>query len=132
MNILQSARAWAKRVKRDAVTLWIAGRHPRTPWLAKALGLFVVAYALSPIDLIPDFVPVLGYLDDVLLLPALIWVAIRLLPADVLDECRARAEDWIARAGARPKSVWGAVFVVSVWVGALLAMWVWWIAPKLT
>lgn len=90
MNILQSARAWAKRVKRDAVTLWIAGRHPRTPWLAKALGLFVVAYALSPIDLIPDFVPVLGYVDDVLLLPALIWVAIRLLPADVLDECRAR------------------------------------------
>lgn len=72
MRIIDSTKAWARRIKRDGVTLWFAKSHPRTPWLAKALGVFVVAYALSPIDLIPDFIPVLGYLDDVLLLPILI------------------------------------------------------------
>lgn len=70
MSISTTMKTWAKRIKRDGVTLWFAGKHPRTPWYAKALGLFVVAYALSPIDLIPDFIPVLGYLDDVILLPA--------------------------------------------------------------
>lgn len=74
MSICSNLRTWAKRIKRDGVTLWFAGKHPRTPWYAKALGVFVVAYALSPIDLIPDFIPVLGYVDDVLLLPGLIWL----------------------------------------------------------
>ena len=86
MLIAARLRTWAKKVKRDGVTLWFAGRHPQTPWFAKALGAFVVAYALSPIDLIPDFIPVLGYLDDAILLPALIWLAIRLIPAPVDDE----------------------------------------------
>ncbi|WP_119156191.1 YkvA family protein [Caldimonas tepidiphila] len=130
MNPIQSSRAWARRIKRDAVTLWFAGRHPRTPWHAKLLGLFVVAYALSPIDLIPDFIPVLGYLDDVLLLPALIWLTVRLLPADVLAECRVQAQDWMARAGAKPRSAWGAVLVVAVWIGVSLAAWFWWLAPR--
>lgn len=85
-------KTWARRIKRDGLTLWFAGKHPRTPWHAKALGMFVVAYALSPIDLIPDFIPVLGYLDDVLLLPGLIWLTIKLLPPDVLQECRSQAD----------------------------------------
>ena len=83
MGISDTLRMWAKRIKRDGVTLWFAGKHPKTPWYAKALGLFVVAYALSPIDLILDFIPVLGYVDDVLLLPGLIWLTLRLLPPDV-------------------------------------------------
>ena len=89
MRLTDHLRTWAKRIKRNGVTLWFAGQHPSTPWHAKALGVLVVAYALSPIDLIPDLIPVLGYLDDVLLLPALIWLAIRLLPSTVLTECRA-------------------------------------------
>lgn len=72
MGLAADCRAWAARLKRDALTLWFAARHPRTPWYAKALAAFVVAYALSPIDLIPDFIPVLGLVDDALLLPALI------------------------------------------------------------
>ncbi|MEO6663932.1 MAG: YkvA family protein, partial [Rubrivivax sp.] len=83
-EISASIRAWARRLKRDGLTLWFAARHADTPWYAKALAMFVVGYALSPIDLIPDFIPVLGYLDDVLLLPALIWLTIRLLPLPVL------------------------------------------------
>lgn len=119
-------RGWARRLKRDAVTLWFAGRHPATPWHAKALGAFVVAYALSPIDLIPDFIPVLGYVDDVLLLPGLIWLAIRLIPQAVLAECRAKADEWLRERGARPVSRWGAAFVVAVWAAACFAAWRLW------
>ncbi|WP_312844636.1 YkvA family protein [Diaphorobacter nitroreducens] len=103
-----------------------AGKNPRTPWYAKALGVFVVAYALSPIDLIPDFIPVLGYLDDVLLLPGLIWVAIKLLPADVLAECRTQADEWMASKAAKPTSKVGAVVVVLLWLAACLGAWYWW------
>lgn len=125
MKVSDNLKAWARRIKRDGVTLWFAGKNPRTPWYAKALGVFVVAYALSPIDLIPDFIPVLGYLDDVLLLPVLIWLAIRLLPPGVLAECRSQAEEWMQVNGARPSSRAGAVLVVSLWVGSGVAAWLW-------
>jgi uncharacterized membrane protein YkvA (DUF1232 family) len=125
MGVLQVIRTWAKRIKRDAITLWFATGHPRTPWGAKALGVFVVAYALSPIDLIPDFIPVLGYLDDLILLPVLIWMTVRMLPADVLTECRHQAADWLARAGRKPRSVVGGVLVVAIWavIGVALLWW---------
>ncbi len=74
VKLTDKLRCWAQGLKRDSVTLWFAAKSPATPWYAKALGLLVVAYALSPIDLIPDFIPVLGYVDDVLLLPAPLWV----------------------------------------------------------
>jgi uncharacterized membrane protein YkvA (DUF1232 family) len=125
MGLLQAGRAWAKRIKRDVMTLWFARKHPGTPWHAKALGLFVVAYALSPIDLIPDFIPVLGYLDDVILLPVLIWLAVRLLPPDVLQECRAQAEAWMAQARSKPRSRAGAVGIVVLWI-ALALLLAWW------
>ena len=125
MAIFQRIRQWASRIKRDAVTLWFAYRHPGTPWFAKLLAAFVVAYALSPIDLIPDFIPVLGYLDDALLLPGLIWLNIRLIPADVLEECRQRADLWIKEQGAKPRSIAGAVLVVTVWIGLGAALWAW-------
>lgn len=122
----ETLKGWARRIKRDGVTLWFAGRHPATPWHAKALGFFVVAYALSPIDLIPDFIPVLGYLDDVLLLPALIWLAVRLLPAPVLADCRRQAEEWIQAQGRKPRSPFGIVLVVCVWLACGLAVWMTW------
>lgn len=126
MRISETLKAWARRIKRDGVTLWFAVRHPGTPWYAKALGLLVVAYALSPIDLIPDFIPVLGYVDDVLLLPGLIWLAIRMVPPDVLAQCRGQAEDWMRVRGGKPRVRAGAVLVVAVWLAVGAALW-WWL-----
>ena len=123
MGISDTLRMWAKRIKRDGVPQWFAGKHPKTPWYAKALGLFVEAYALSPIDLIPDFIPVLGYVDDVLL-PGLIWLTLQLLPPDVLTECRGHADAWMQRQGAKP-SMAGAVLVVALWLLVGSALWVW-------
>lgn len=119
MRVTGHLKTWAKRIKRDGVTLWFASKHPLTPWHAKALGVFVVAYALSPIDLVPDFIPILGYVDDVLLLPALIWLAIRMLPSSVLTQCRDQADEWMRIRGAKPTSRMGAVLVVLLWVVAL-------------
>jgi uncharacterized membrane protein YkvA (DUF1232 family) len=130
MRIGDKIGAWARTVKRDGVTLWFAGKHPETPWYAKALGVVVVAYALSPIDLIPDFIPVIGYLDDVLLLPGLIWLTIKLLPVEVLVECRQQADDWIATQGARPRSLIGAVAIIMIWSGLAIAFWAWLISPR--
>ena len=119
MNLIESTRTWARRIKRDAVTLWVAKGHPRTPWVAKALGVFVVAYALSPIDLIPDFIPMLGYLDDVILLPALIYVTVRMIPPDVLAECRVQADQWIAEKAPGQRASLAGSFIASIWVMAV-------------
>lgn len=129
MTFWETSRVWAKRIKRDGVTLWFAGKHARTPKLVKLIGVLVVAYALSPIDLIPDFIPVLGYLDDVILLPILIWLTVKLLPSDVLLECRQMAEDWMQEKQTTPISRWGAVLVIFVWV--LVAALVWLFIPTL-
>jgi uncharacterized membrane protein YkvA (DUF1232 family) len=131
MAVGDTLKNWAKRIKRDAVTLWFAGKHPATPWYAKALGVFVVAYALSPIDLIPDFIPVLGYVDDVLLLPALIWLAIRLLPPEVAADCRKQADDWMKTQGAKPSSRAGAAVIVLLWIAAGAVLWIWLVQPRL-
>jgi len=119
MSVLAAVTAWARRIKRDVVMLWFARRHPDTPLLAKALCIFAAAYALSPIDLIPDFIPVLGYLDEALLLPALIWLAVRLLPGHVIDECRMQAQAWMEKEKSRPASYAGAAVIVAIWLGML-------------
>jgi len=131
MTLGDKLKSWAKRLKHDGVTLWFASKHPATPWYAKALGVFVVAYALSPIDLIPDFVPVLGYVDDVLLLPALIWLAIRLLPAEVLVDCRTQADVWMKTQGSRPSSRVGAAVIVLLWMAIGVSLWIWLVQPRL-
>jgi uncharacterized membrane protein YkvA (DUF1232 family) len=131
MTISDKVKAWAKRTKRDGVTLWFAGKHAGTPWYAKALGVLVVVYALSPIDLIPDFIPVLGYLDDVILLPGLIWLAISLLSPGVLAECRSEAEKWMQTKGSKPSSRAGAVLVVLLWLSSGAALWFWLVQPRL-
>jgi uncharacterized membrane protein YkvA (DUF1232 family) len=123
MSMKESILAWARRIKRDTVMLWFAQRHPDTPLVAKALCIFAVAYALSPIDLVPDFIPVLGYLDDAILLPAMIWLVVRLLPPDVIETCRARAEEWMLARGRKPISYSGAVFIIGIWIGAMYLCW---------
>lgn len=118
---------WARAVRRDVIALWIAARDPRTPWYAKAIAAAVAAYALSPIDLIPDFVPVLGYLDDIIIVPLGILFAVWLIPDALTAEFRAEA----ARRAERPTSVLGAVGIVAVWLAAvtlviiLLRRWMW-------
>jgi uncharacterized membrane protein YkvA (DUF1232 family) len=112
MAVLHPLKERARLLKRDTYALYLAARHPRTPWYANVAGAAVVAYALSPLDLIPDFIPVLGYLDDLIIVPAGIALALRLLPAEVLADCRAQAQ---ARAD-RPVSQAGRVFMVAVWL----------------
>lgn len=121
--MLERAKRWARAIRRDVHAVWLAARHPRTPWYAKALALAVAAYALSPIDLIPDFIPVVGYLDDLLIVPLGILAVTRLVPGEVLAECRAAAEV----AESRPRSLAGAVAIVALWLAAagLLAWWLW-------
>ena len=106
-------RDWARALKRMALALWIAARDARTPLLAKLVALATSAYAFSPIDLIPDFVPVLGLLDDLLLVPTGLWLAMRLIPPALMDEFRAAAA-----ALDRPVSRMAAVFVVAVWAAS--------------
>jgi len=119
--MLTELTSWARSIKRDTVALYFAARDPRTPWYAKLLSGVLVAYALSPIDLIPDFVPILGYLDDLLLLPLGIWVAIRLIPRPLMEEHRARA----ATASEPPVSKIAAAAIVVIWAGvtALIGWW---------
>jgi uncharacterized membrane protein YkvA (DUF1232 family) len=117
---LARLRERAARLKRDVLALWFALRHPRTPIAAKLVAAVVVGYALSPIDLIPDFIPVLGFLDDVILLPAGIALCLKLIPTDVLAECRQRAQASLER----PTSTLAAVVIVALWIAALgLAGW---------
>ena len=123
MPVLASLKNRVRQLKVETHALYLAARHPRTPWYAKLFVAGVVAYALSPIDLIPDFVPVLGYLDDLVLIPLGIAVAIKLIPPDVLAESRARAQE--AAAGERPVSRIAAVVIVGIWVllAALCTLW---------
>ena len=111
-------------LRSETLALYLAARHPETPWHAKLLVAAIVAYALSPIDLIPDFVPVLGYVHDLLLIPIGIPFAIRLTPPPVLVECRARARE--AFAAGTPRSRRAATVIVAIWllVGVLGALWI--------
>lgn len=119
----ERARGWARGIKRDIAALWLAARDPRVPWSAKAVAASVVAYALSPVDLIPDVIPVLGYLDDLIIVPLGILLAVRLVPSPLMAEFRTAA----ARLGARPASRIGLAMVVALWLaaGVLLAAWGW-------
>lgn len=122
MNSLTGLRAWAKGLKRDVVALWLAARDPRVPWYAKALAGLVAAYALSPIDLIPDVIPVLGYLDDLILIPLGIAAVLRLIPREVMQDLRGQADTLLER----PRSRAAAVVIVVVW--GLLALALAWVA----
>lgn len=122
-TVIARAKHWARTIKRDVLALWIAARDPRVPWYAKALAMAVAAYALSPIDLIPDVVPVLGYLDDLVIVPLGILLVIRLIPAGLMAEFRERA----LAVEARPRSMAAAVIIVLIWIAAaaLVGRWLW-------
>jgi uncharacterized membrane protein YkvA (DUF1232 family) len=120
-GMLDRMNEWARLARRDVYALYLAGRDPRVPWYAKALAVAVAAYALSPIDLIPDFIPVLGYLDDVIIVPLGILAAIRLIPAEILAEHRTTAEAKLDRpvsrtAGAVIVGIWIVLIGLSAWV----------------
>lgn len=108
----------AERLKTDIPAVFLAMRHSKTPWYAKAVAFLTVAYALSPVDLIPDFIPVLGYLDDLLLLPGLVAAVVRMIPAEVMEECRGQAQTlWM---NGKPKKWYYAVPIVLIWGWILL------------
>ena len=109
-------KEWARALKRDVLALWLAARDPRVPRLAKLLAGLVTAYALSPIDLIPDFIPVLGLLDDAILIPLGVWLFLKMVPADVYARERAVAEE----ASHRPVSRIAAAVIALLWLGALV------------
>lgn len=114
---------WSRTIRRDAHAVYLAARDPRTPWYAKALALCVAGYALSPIDLIPDFIPVLGYLDDIVLVPLGIMLVVWLVPADVIAEHRAAA----ALAAEQPMSRTATIVIVCIWVASIaLTAWLVW------
>ena len=106
------------------VAVWLAARDPRVPWYAKAVALAVAAYALSPIDLIPDFIPVLGYLDDLIIVPLGILLVIKLIPGELMAEFRAEA----ARREGAPSSMIAVVVIVTIWISAA-ALLLWWLWP---
>ena len=114
-------KRWARALKRDAHALYLSSSDPRVPWYAKALAVAVAAYAFSPIDLIPDFVPVLGYVDDLIILPLAISLVVKLIPPHVIEEHRATA---IAAEGRSAGRV-AAVIVIGIWL--LVAAWGVWL-----
>jgi uncharacterized membrane protein YkvA (DUF1232 family) len=112
---------WARVIKRDVHALYFASRDPRVPWYAKAMAVVVAGYALPPIDLIPDFIPVLGYLDDVILVPLGVPLVIRMIPSEIMAEHR----DLAAAAQQRPVSRTAAVVIGLIWAGSIaLCVWI--------
>jgi uncharacterized membrane protein YkvA (DUF1232 family) len=119
--MLSHLKGWARRLNREVHAVYFAARDPRVPWYAKFLALAVAGYALSPIDLIPDFIPVIGYLDDLIIVPLGIWLVVSLIPDDVMAECRAKAD----AAGRRPLSRAGMIAIIVVWVAVgLMLFWI--------
>jgi len=114
--MFERARQWARLVKRDVHAIYRVARDPRVPWYAKALALCVAGYALSPIDLIPDFVPVLGYMDDVIIVPLGILIVIKLIPPEIMAEHRALA----AAAQGRPVSPTAGAVIAIVWAASIV------------
>ncbi|NGM19076.1 DUF1232 domain-containing protein [Roseomonas stagni] len=114
-------RGWARALKRQAILLWLAARDARVPWAARLLAAGIAAYAFSPIDLIPDVIPVLGLLDELVLLPGLVWLVLRIIPPGLKAELSAKA----SAIAERPVSRAGAMAVVALWV-ALGAAALWW------
>src|SRR4026207_1539346 len=106
---------WARPIKRDVIAIYLAARHPRTPWYAKALAVCVAGYALSPIDLIPDFIPVIGYLDDLVIVPLGILAVVKMIPPEVMAESRTAA----ALKAERPVSRTAAVVIVFIWIASI-------------
>lgn len=121
-SMIARLKTWARAFKRDVIALWLAARDPRVSWYAKALCAAVAAYALSPIDLIPDFIPILGYVDDLIIVPLGIWMAIKLIPEPVITDLRRKALEL-----AKPVSRGGLAAILFIWLAAAaLTVWFVW------
>lgn len=125
MTSFQKITKWAKALKLDVLALWFALKQPSVSIWAKMIAFIAVAYALSPIDLIPDFIPVLGYLDDLIIVPVLVWLALKLISTETMNQSRDQATEWIKSNHNKPKSYIGLVLVLSIWTTALLAIMRW-------
>ena len=120
---IQKWKQIAKKLKTQAIALYFAYQHPQTPWYAKVFAGLVVAYTFSPIDLIPDFIPVLGYLDDLLLVPLGITLALKMIPPDVITECRQKAE--LATKENKPVNWIAGAVIILIWVVMIILMVIW-------
>ena len=119
--MFERIRSWAQALRRDAYAVYLAARSPDTPWYVKVLAGVVAAYALSPIDLIPDFIPILGYLDDLILIPLGIWLVVSLVPEPAMAEFRAKAGEAMQRPH---NGKVAAIVIVTIWgLGAALLCW---------
>jgi len=126
MSGLTRLREWARTIKRDVVALYIAARDPRVPWYVKLAAAAIAAYALSPIDLIPDFILVLGYLDEVIILPIALFLVIKMIPDTLMVEFRAEAQ----RLSERPTSRVAAAVIIGLWIAAAaFLVWLFWPTP---
>jgi uncharacterized membrane protein YkvA (DUF1232 family) len=124
LRLLEYVKLTGRTLRQDVVALYFAAKDPRTPWYAKAIVICIIAYALTPIDLIPDFIPVLGYIDDLLFLPLGIYIAIKIIPEPVLVDCRKRLT---GMEGSLPRNWTAAATIVLLWIAAAsaLAMYLW-------
>ena len=120
---MQALQQQARKLKKETYAIYLACKDPRVPWYAKLLAGCIVAYAFSPIDLIPDFIPIIGYLDDLIIVPLLIWLALKMIPAAVLNECREKAE--AAMGQGKPSSKIAAVIIVMIWIVLAILIFVW-------
>lgn len=120
--MIERIRQWARTLRRDVIAMWFAARDPDTPWFARVLLWIVLLYALSPIDLIPDFIPVIGWLDELLLLPGLIWLVRRLIP----DPVMARAQERASGVTVKPRLLAGGALIVLLWIATAAALGWWW------
>ena len=123
VKFIDNLKQYSRNMKRDVTALWFAYRDHRTPWYAKVFSALVVAYALSPIDLIPDFVPVLGYLDDLILIPAGITLALKMIPAEVMADSRLKAQDQADNA--KPASWIVGSIIILIWLVVLFFVFRW-------
>ncbi|WNS81519.1 YkvA family protein [Domibacillus sp. DTU_2020_1001157_1_SI_ALB_TIR_016] len=123
--MMNRLKKWARQLKRQLFMLYFACRDPRVPWYAKLFTACVVAYAFSPIDLIPDFIPVLGYIDDILLVPLGIFFALKMIPKPVAADCEERAQKLMK--DGKPKNWTAGVFVLLIWAAVLtwVGLWIW-------
>jgi len=123
MATLTQLRARSRRLKAETYALYLAARHTGTPWYAKLMVAAIVAYALSPVDLIPDFVPILGYLDDLILIPLGVALAINMIPPAVMSECRVRAQEVMANG--KPVSRVAGTVIVLIWLILVILLAIW-------
>lgn len=118
--MIEKIKQWAKKLKADIATLYLAYKHKLTPWYAKVAAIVTVGYALSPIDVIPDFIPILGFVDDAILLPVFIWLSLRLIPQNIIALCRKEAVDIFSND--KPKNYIAGGIIILIWVLIIFAV----------